>query len=364
MYLKPLKNKMLSLLGMANQSLQDACTISWEIAPAQRQTVPPAIYNPADLCHVTASLRGSTIAREVEKLDGGIHEHASTKAFLLKNVDVVDGFLYCDRWKDTVLPRRAPLLASKPEIDIVHGSLACTWSGNVFFGHWITDDLTLYLAAEATGDPFIVERSQYLHEAEYRQLLGIPRHTVRRVHYHELIVFHDSGQNKYKRRRYDVLRARLKAQVASRHVKRVLLRRGSMGAPASRLYATTSAAARTIINSADVEAYLTSQGFSIVDPENLSPSEIAAQTMGATVVLGVEGSQIPHALLTMAEGGVLCCIQAPSHFNNTIRDYTDCLGMRYSILVGRATEGGFLVDLDDLKLVLEKIDNSIEHFSF
>jgi hypothetical protein len=75
--------------------------------------------------------------------------------------------------------------------------------------------------------------------------------------------------------------------------------------------------------------------------------------------MGVEGSQIPHALLTMADKGVLCCLQPPSRFANTFKGYTDCLDMRYAMLVGYAAPGGFRIDLDDLSRLLEKIDTEL-----
>jgi hypothetical protein len=83
--------------------------------------------------------------------------------------------------------------------------------------------------------------------------------------------------------------------------------------------------------------------------------------MGAEVVIGVEGSQIPHALLSMADDGILCCLQPPTRFNNTIKGYTDCLEMQYAILVGHAAPGGFSIDLNNLKRMLDRIDAELAH---
>ncbi len=102
-------------------------------------------------------------------------------------------------------------------------------AGNHFFGHWITDDLTLHLAAEAIGRPFILKRKAYLHEPEYRRLLNIWCDEVACTHFDEVVVLRDFGQNAYKRKRYEILRNRLKEQFHPGHAKRVLLRRGSLG---------------------------------------------------------------------------------------------------------------------------------------
>jgi len=178
-------------------------------------------------------------------------------------------------------------------------------------------------------------------------LLNIQCESVARAHFDEVIVLQDFGQNSHKKKRYEVLRSRLRERVRGVGAKRVLLRRGNLGQ------------SRAIVNAPEFESYLSSQGFSIVEPETLTPLEVAAQTMGAEVVIGVEGSQIPHALLTMADGGILCCLQPPSRFNNTIKGYTDCLDMQYAILVGRPAPGGFSIDMDGLKLMIERFDTQL-----
>jgi hypothetical protein len=61
----------------------------------------------------------------------------------------------------------------------------------------------------------------------------------------------------------------------------------------------------------------------------------------------------------MADKGVLCCLQLPFRFVNTFRGYTDCLGMRYAMLVGHVAPGGLRIDLDDLGRLLEMIDTEL-----
>lgn len=349
MYLQPLKHKALSLIGLKPRELREACIKSWVLAPAEEGESPPAIYDLRDLDRVTGSPPETTPAQEMRFLTADISHHCATTVFLLKNVDVVDGYVYGTRWKTKFLPVKAPLMAAKPEIRVSQGTIACTWNGNQYFGHWLTDDLPLHLAGERIGNPFILERRAFMHEPEYRQLLRIPSRALTRARLDELVVIEDFGQNKYKRARYEELRRRIAALVPAKGAKRVFIARGATGEN------------RALVNERQLESYLETQGFLVLQPEKLSPMQIAKQTMGAELVIGVEGSHLLHALLTMAQGGVLCCIQPPFRFVNVIRGYANCLDMHYATIVGHMAEGGFRVDIDGMKRLLERIDGTLTH---
>jgi hypothetical protein len=336
-----------SFTGTAIEEIEDACVESWIVEPALKQRVQPSIYLPSDLSRVTGAIEFSNLQREMEYLTAEVRDHAATVAYRLRNVAVVDGGLYSGRWRERLMSRERAEPGIGPEKRMTSGVVASSWCGNHFFGHWITDDLTLHLAAEEIGHPFILKRKAYLHEPEYRRLLNIWCDQVACTRFDEVVVLRDFGQNEYKRRRYEILRNRLKMQFRMPGERRVLLRRGSLGV------------SREIVNNSEFESFLSARGFSIVDPEKLTPSEIVEQTMGAEVVIGVEGSQIPHALLTMADKGVLCCLQPPFRFVNTFKGYTDCLGMRYAMLVGHAAPGGFRIDLNELGRLLDKIDTEL-----
>ena len=347
MYTQLITHKLLSLTGTAIEAIEDACVESWIVEPALKQRVQPSIYLAGDLDRITGAIEFSNLQREMESLKEEVRDHTATVAYRFRNVVVVDGALYSGRWRERLMSRQRAEASSSPERRMTSGVVACSWCGNHYFGHWITDDLPLHLAAEEIGRPFILKRKPYLHEPGYRRLLNTWCEQVACTRFGEVVVLQDFGQNAYKRKRYEILRDRLKEQFRPLGTRRVLLRRGSLGM------------SREIVNAPELESYLSANGFTIVDPEKLAPSEIVQQTIGAEVVMGVEGSQIPQALLTMADKGVLCCLQPPSRFANTCKGYTDCLDMRYAMLVGYAAPGGFHIDLNDLGRLLEKIDTEL-----
>ena len=73
------------------------------------------------------------------------------------------------------------------------------------------------------------------------------------------------------------------------------------------------------------------------------------------VVVGVEGSHLLHGLWTIAERGAMLVLQPPFRFNNVGKNYTDCLGQRYAFVIGHPQEGGFVIQLDEFKTVLDMV---------
>ncbi len=45
----------------------------------------------------------------------------------------------------------------------------------------------------------------------------------------------------------------------------------------------------------------------------------------------------------------------PYRFNKVYKDYTDYLGLRYAFVIGVEVEGGFIVNIDDLKWLLDRL---------
>jgi hypothetical protein len=346
-YLTPLKHKAIGLLGLGlgRKEIGRVAAREWVLSPAKRESSPPAIYVRQDLERVTGTSEHSSLEYELRSLTEDEAFHDATTAYLVRNAEIVDGHAYCGRWKDRFLSTKAPVFANRPSVTLPFGSLACTWHGNTWFGHWLLDDTTMFLAGETTGSPFILERPRYQHEAGYRSLLQIPAVCMARARFRELVVFDDGGQNDFKAARYRQLRERLRRQPDARGSDNVYISRGATGRR------------RSLINEQEIELYLKSQGFSVIHPEQLSAHQIASELGNARIVIGIEGSHMAHALLAMAEDGVVCCLQPPNRFVSIYRGYANCVGMRYATVIGRAAPDGFLIALEDLKIILDRIDS-------
>jgi hypothetical protein len=328
----PLKSMVLRKLIRRNATYRDLSDRKWGLCPSETRIGPPAVYFEEDLERVTAVMHDTTEAQEAARIKGGLTEHRATVAYSVKDVMLIDGALYKGSMKHVLVPEhRRFVTAELPTIG--SRTLACTLYGSMYFGHWLSDDLTLHLAAD---EPVIAARNSYSQESDYCKLFKIEQTRVARAHFKRLVILDDVGQNSYKQRRYEELRSRLQVKSAGNRL--VYIRRGST---------------RALTNTQEVENYLRSQGFAILDPERESAAQMASGLAGAALVVGVEGSHLVPAVYT---ADAICVIQPPNRFNNVIKDYTDCLGMRYAFTVGTAVSGGYSVELDRLKKIIDRLN--------
>jgi capsular polysaccharide biosynthesis protein len=339
------KEKLSRLLGQKEATFRTICEKEWTLGPATSTTVPPAIFSEDDLSRVTAVMEDTSLDWEMLRIRGGKREHAPTQAFLISNVELRDGYLSKGRWVYRLLRSRTKS-GSAPAVTIPEAAIACTLFGSFYFGHWMTDDLTLHLAASSIATPIVVERPIYHHEPGYRSLFGIDANMLTRARFSRFTMIEDFGQNTYKEERYRILRSRLRAATPNSGAnRRIYIKRGAGGVP------------RPLLNTEEIERYLTAQGFVLIDPSSHSPAEIAQLANGAQIAISVEGSHMVHGLMNLADGGTICQIQPPFRFNNVFKDYTDCLGMRYAFVVGHPSEGGFTLPIDELKRFLDRVES-------
>lgn len=290
-------------------SLAQISVKTWTLCAAEETTVPPAIYLPQSLARVSGVMSDTTMENELRRIRGGKVRHGATRVHTVSRAHLIAGSLYAGAWKQPLLetaprfPRRAQIRSAKS------GALACSLYGSIYFGHWLRDDLPLALAAESLDPPVIAARAPYPHEAGYRRLLDLERGMCTGAVFERLLVLEDTGQNSFKRKRYEELRARLRSRHGRGRPGLVYLRRG----------VTRAREERTLLNSAEVERFLICRGARVVDPDNMSADEIVRETLGATVVLSTEGSHKGHAIYAMADDAVLCVFSAAGPIQQRIQ---------------------------------------------
>lgn len=318
------------------------------LAPAGSRMEPPAIWLDGDLDRITGFMEDTTQEREMRRIHGGLAEHGATVAHEIPNAEILNGAVYRGPIEYPVCRvGEKKLIGPSIAETLSEASLTCTMYGSVYFGHWMTDDISRYLVLADLAPPIMVDRKRWGHEAAYSEIFNVHPRTITRVKCKRLIMLGDAGQNSHKRARYEWMRARLRAQGSVRQGHSVWIRRGQTGAK------------RQLVNVEEIERWLVAQGFVIVDPEALTPTEIAREIQGARLVFGIEGSHMAHGLFTLAEGGTMCMLQPPDRFNNAYKDYTDCLGLRYGFVTGDPVPDGFRLDLDRLKMFLDKVDTAV-----
>jgi hypothetical protein len=321
------------------------------LAHGETTLCPPAIQLPNDMDGVTAVMEDTTPELERKRIAGGQYQHEPTVALEFTGVRLHLGSIYRGSVSHRLVARHRLPARSAPAISIGEAAIASTYYGSIYFAHLLTDDLTLHLAAETLAPPVTVERRTYGHEPGYIDLLSIKRTLMRSARFRRLYLLEDHGQNRYKRERYNKLRSRLRASAGpafqTDHI--VMIRRG------------TSGVARKLVNETQVEQFLVARGAIIIEPESLTPTEIARKLLGSRIVVGVEGSHLAHGFMAMAERSCMLTLQPPYRFNSLFKDYTDCLSMRYASLTGQEVEGGFTIDLNRLARILDLIEDTLSH---
>jgi capsular polysaccharide biosynthesis protein len=100
------------------------------------------------------------------------------------------------------------------------------------------------------------------------------------------------------------------------------------------------------------------RGFRILDVTRDDVPTIVAGCAGARVVIGVEGSNLAHGLITMQTGGALVTLQPPDRFSGVLKRTTDMAGMDFAFVVGQAEPGGFRVDPVEVERTLDLLPQS------
>jgi capsular polysaccharide biosynthesis protein len=340
------------LTGGRRFDYKDVCEKSWVICPPPdpSRKLPSAIALDGQFDRVTASFPHASIARDRAILADEWKEVRATTAYLLKNASLLYGYVYKGPMKYMVVSDREKekwLSMAKTEF-IDKGALACSQAGNDFYSHWMTDNLTLELAAKELAEPILCKHNPYNHAADYRKFFELGPETVQPVlRCSELIIIDDVSQNDYKRERYNLLRNRLKKVGGDRSGHGVMILRGTSGREL-----------RLLVNESEVAQYLADRGFTIIDPQSMSVKEIVRSIQGAKIVVGVEGSTMAHGFFSIADGGTIFILQPPYRFSAMYKEYTDCVGMRFAYVVGYPTPQGFKINLDELAKTLDLIERA------
>ncbi|BAS58169.1 hypothetical protein NIES2135_24450 [Leptolyngbya boryana NIES-2135] len=325
------------------KTCEDLCVKQWTLSPSKKFFSPSAIYLDGELHKVTSVQEDTTYTAELQRVQEGVKEYAATIVYQLQDVTIYDGYMYKGAMKYPLTTAKESFFRSGELENIPEAALACTFVGNLYFGHWVRDDLTLTLAAQQFAQAVRTAQKLTNHQQEYSHLLNIHSTPVSKARIKELTIFEDFGQNQYKRERYEYIRSKFSSLSSHQTVEGVMLLRGNPRVQ------------RLLVNENQIAEFLRNQGFIIVDPEKTSATEIVRQTLGAKIVVGVEGSQLAHGLFTLRESGAILTLQPPYRFNNVYKECADCLGLKYSFVVGKQVANGFEISLEDLARTLDMI---------
>lgn len=320
---------------------------SWQIAPGNTTICPKAYFLNGQLERVT----GTAYTDDPHKImHGGFEvEHAPTRAYKLKDIWMINGFVYKGLNNFRLHPKFQ--LSKKMnyfppavvDTEINDAAIYSTSEGNEFFGLWLTDDCSNYALAASEGIPVTSNIIPYSHMLEYESFLGMNPFRTNAVYMKNVIFFDDNwGNNENKHLRFASNRNKILSRfAASSHPGVFILRRNS-------------GISRVMLNEIEIAEKLRDKyGFKIVDVTQNSASEILSACAGAKILIGIEGSHLFHGLMALESGSSVLIFQPPTRFSAVIKNTTDMEHINYSFVVGIQKEENFYIDFEEVERTLE-----------
>lgn len=335
-----------TLLNRSAQSIKSMAVRVEDFSREETGRYPPPLMLDGHIDRIKGTEPGD-LKKEISYATSSDFTHKSTKLYFIDNVLVDNGYLYKGGAAEYISKlgrptfRRSRLVGKK--------LLASTAAGSSAFGDWAVNDNILELLANDLGVESlrISPHVSYAHRRELLELLGLgAEFESEPVEVQQLIVVGDEGYNSNKTKRIDSLRSRFRKHADCLNKKNdpIYICRGK----------GRSRVGHNLLNEDDVVDYLSSNGFQILSPEEMSVKEVLNKVVNSNLVIGIEGSQLTYGLLGLSEGGKLMTLQPPYRFKSDFRPRCESIGINWGFLVGIQEQDGFRIPVDDIKRILDK----------
>lgn len=343
------------MLSGQHVDLQRLATRHWQLCPATEVRSRPALMPPGSMERILSFSPLTHPEHELAMLRGALIRHDASIGHVVEGATIAGAFLYVGaaRWHAGMGEEHLLVKGPRPEpVFLEEATLRCSYTSSNYFGCMMLDAAPLALIDEHSEGSIVLPGRPYSHEAGYRSLLGLSQpEVVSRGWVQRLTLYTDHAQNDYKRRRYLELRARLRSRLGPRPA-------GS-SRPMVYIGRGTAGEARVLVNEDGVIRALRDRGFTIIDPSTMSAEEIARASLDASIVVGVEGSQLAHTIFSMADDAAFLVIQPPTRVAMAFKEFTDCVGMTFAMVVADPAEKGFSMPIDTLLRMVDTLDRRV-----
>lgn len=345
---RPFNARLRRLARLSHRNFFDGALECWDIMPAETLQYQPALALPGQVERIRASVFAPLPDTIAALTNQGLTHEGPTRAWRLRNVDLIDGVLYHNGGEYHLRQRsRRYALARRPQ-QRVSGALYETWTTNRWFGSWLMDACPAYDLAADAGQPVTTmpPAKPGSHQDRYQILAGMsPQIIEGDAHFEELVMFDDRANNRAKGARSRKLRDRFLAGRQPKPVPGVFLLRGHAGDQ------------RLLLNERELaESLAAERGFLVIDPLESSVDDLIEACGAAGAIVGVEGSHLVHGITVAPEGAAIVPIQPPLRVAATLKQQGDRLGHRFGLLVAEGGDSEFRLDRDDLFATLDLFD--------
>ena len=311
-----------------------------ELEPGSKFELRPPISLPNELDRVTIFEGDANF--QVERLSAEVQVEGPTVSYRLPNALLADFTIYCGG-RHSVLRfgmKRPVIIGSADQFD--EAQLCTTSCAQQYFGHFLREALPLELLAQQRGiTPLTFDGNLWIHEAGYRSLVGMTAMKTTFASVQNLWITDERALNGGWVSRFETLRARVRAKATPGDGAPVFLKRGRL------------AMGRSLTNEDQVAEMLVSNGFNIIEPEEMSAADIASVLCSARLVVCVEGSAQQHAFVAMPTGSTFLSIQPANRFNTIGRVIADRIGIQFAYVVADPVGMDCQLDLSRLRKTLD-----------
>ncbi len=345
--LRPLAAQVIEKL-IGPRELTASATERVEIAPATEDVDPPTIQLDDEMDRHRALADGITPEEFRRRMAGGPVTHPATIGYRFADAVVADGAVYTAKGFAVMSSARSgPIVVGKRE-QIADSVLVTNPVVEHYFGHWLTDGLSLEILAEQTGkDPLGLARKPWEQEAGYRALLGTAIRRTEHAHVRNLWIIDDRSMNASRVARMATLRDRIRRRFAD----------APAGPPCFLL--RVGGASRVLANQMQLADALSRRGFRIIVPEDEPVADLSAALASASLVVSVEGSALCHGVVAMRDGGTILAIQPPTRVNWIQKAWCDCARLRFAQVAGDPAGESFTMSEDRLMRLVDRIDRTV-----
>ncbi len=274
---------------------------------------------------------------EIETLRGGPKMAGPTCMYRFRNITIARTWLTSRGRLEYFGYPGNELVLGRPR-HFKTATLASSFQGCRFFGHWLRDDCATALLPSEFDTRLAMTMPDWSDIPVYRRLFEQrDAETVTHAVIDELIYFDDIYQNAHKVKRFETLRETLRKHLTPKAEGRIVyIARGP------------SAKNRVFLNEPAVIEELSRHGIEILFAESADSEDFIRTLLDARLIISVEGSQLSHALYTLPRNGGLICIQPPDRMFTSHYDWARVMGIDFGVVVGEQGEGGFTLPAEDI----------------
>lgn len=327
--------------------------IEYELIEKERvieATLP--IYLKDDLDKVTKSPFGITLEREFNDLNAPIYTSGPFYHYQLKNIFLLKNRIYFDRYEYLLNPLEKPvrIYDSNNVVNYSNVAFSSMRISTVFFGHWLHEELMLIDYLQGKRD-IVTTSPMTPQKKEIKNLFNLQFSVSPFANISIADMYHGWQHSsiyvevlkKYKEK-ISLLSVDKKMNLRA---KAIYLKRGGSGI--KRHLENEVELLDSITKDFEVTTYVA---------ESTPIKDLYEAIYSADIILGIEGSQLAHAIIAGKPGAILICIQPPSRFYNPFKNYCRDADIKYAFFVAEqgASNDSFWINTERFKHFMNKVE--------